>query len=329
MAIAQYFADLRSETASRWNRFWFTPRDPLTLCVLRILVGLVAMWYVGSFSVDLVRLFGPSGLASPEAVELFMGWQNEWSARFSPLFHIQGETGLWLFHGAALLAVAAFTAGLFTRITAVLALGAVLSYINRAPFLIGPLEPVLSCLLLYLCLSPCGEYLSLDRLLPFRKKLPPSGRSEAAPLRYVLANIATRLMQVHISALILMMGLSKLMGESWWNGDAAWWLMAHTETRLVDLTFLHSAVVLVAAWTHAIVAFELCFPLLVWKARLRPLLLVLSVVMWALLALVTAQVGFSAMMIVAGLAFLSPDEMRALLRPFRGAPGMSAALAAR
>jgi hypothetical protein len=45
-------------TAAAWNRFWFTPRDPTLLGLVRIFGGLVALYTVASYSYDLQEFFG-------------------------------------------------------------------------------------------------------------------------------------------------------------------------------------------------------------------------------------------------------------------------------
>src|SRR5262245_61492184 len=42
-----------------WNRFWFTPRDPTTLGLMRILTGLVTFYTFAAYSLDLQALIGP------------------------------------------------------------------------------------------------------------------------------------------------------------------------------------------------------------------------------------------------------------------------------
>src|SRR5436309_499647 len=59
-------------------------------------------------------------------------------------------------HALAVIASLAFAVGFLTRVSGVLTLVAVLAYVHRAPQIAGHLEPVLSFLLLYLCLAPSG-----------------------------------------------------------------------------------------------------------------------------------------------------------------------------
>jgi hypothetical protein len=111
----------------------------------------------------------------------------------------------------------------------------------------------------------------------------------------------------------VMMGLGKLVASDvWWTGDAAWWLAAQPETRLVDLTWLPLYVL--NAWTHLVVVSELSLGLLVWNRLLRPLLLALSTVCWISLALVTGLVPFCLLMLGLNSAFVPASVLRRWLR---------------
>ena len=46
------------ECIRAWNRFWFTPRDPTLLGLVRIFGGLVALYTVVAYSYDLQEFFG-------------------------------------------------------------------------------------------------------------------------------------------------------------------------------------------------------------------------------------------------------------------------------
>ena len=305
--LLSYLADLFSREGSAWNRFWFAPSDPLTLCVLRILAGLAALYYHASYTFDFILWFGPRGLLAGETVQELAG-----DVHPSPLFFTDAEPALWVFHVVGFVVLLSFTAGLLTRVTSILSLLVILSYVHRAPMLTGLFEPVLTMLMFYLCLAPAGAYLSVDSLLG-RRKSSADGPHDAGELHGCLksswATVATRLIQVHLTAFYLVMASNKLMSATWWQGEAVWWLIARTESRLIDLTWLHNAVYFTNGWTHAIVIFEFAFAILIWNRVARPLLLALAVLMWGSLALITGLVGFCAIMLVANLAFVSPAAM--------------------
>jgi len=321
---AGYWGHLFEQLGMRWNRFWFTPADPAPLCGLRLLAGLLSLYYVASFSTDLTRWFAADGLLTTETVRQLTSPETSDSGapasfHWSYLNYAKKPFELWIVHLLGLAVLALFTAGLWTRVTSVLALVVVLSYVHRAPMINGQFEAVLTMMLAYLAIGPSGRLWSVDAWLASRRE-PPAGSLASSEEGSVLANISLSLLQCHLAALYMLMCLTQLggaydgeNGATWWRGEAIWWLLAKSESRLVDLTFLHTATgrYVVAAWTHAIVYGELAFALLIWKPLARPLLLVLAALAWVSLIPVTGLVSYCLAMIVANLAFLDAETWRA------------------
>jgi hypothetical protein len=203
------------------------------------------------------------------------------------------------------LVLLAFTLGWLTRVTSVLSLVVILSYIHRAPFLCGVIELVLTMFVAYLCLAPCGRALSLDAFVSRTQR----------DLTSVWFTIARRLIQVHLVAIYAVMALSKLGGEAgtWWNGEAIWWLAAQPLARDVDLTGLRSVPLLLNLWTYGVLISEFAFVLFVWSPWLRPLVLTASAVSWLSLALATGIPALPLTMLVANLVFVPAKTWRELL----------------
>lgn len=291
---------------SGWDRFWFWPSDAQALSALRWAAGSLAFLYVLSFSFDLITWFGAQGILTDETVQMLRPEAYRWSY----LRSLGESTELWLIHTVGLAIVASFTVGCFTRITGILSLFVVLSYINRAPMLTGPFEPTLSMMLVYLNIGPCGQYWSVDAWRSNRKNSNSSPSAIASPSW--LATVSRRLIQIHLTAFYAMMGLSQLGGQAgaadydatWWRGEAIWWLIARSDSRLIDLTFLHPHNFALNFLTHAIVAFELLFAVLIWKPQAARWLLIASVIVWTLLILLTGWVLFGLAMMAGGLVFL-------------------------
>lgn len=309
--ISQYATDLSTGIGAAWNRFWFTPTDALPLGVLRIGTGLLGLYYLGSHTADLVRWFGPHGLLPVETVREVasgMGRQTIW--RLSYLNYTDVPALLWTLHALGIVMLLAMTLGLLTRVTTVLSLVVVLSYVHRAPMITGQLEPILTMLLCYLCIGPAGRCLSLDRLL-FGGKL---SRRDSSSNTSWLANLSLRLIQVHVVGFYLMMGLTKLAGATWWEGTAVWAIVvAHADSRIVDLTALRRVPYLIDILTHCIVFFEIMFGLFIWNRLARPLLLLVAIPIWLLLAILTSNFALCGAMLIANLAFVPADFWRELL----------------
>ena len=162
-----------------------------------------------------------------------------------------------------------FTLGLWTRVTSVLALFTAISYAHRVPAALFGLDQINIMLTLYLSIGPSGQTLSLDRWLLgggwARTRLPPAPSASA--------NLAQRLIQVHMCVIYLFAGLSKLQGPSWWSGEAMWRAFANLEYQSLDMTWLAWHPWLVNMMTHVSVIWEISFCVLIWKPLWRPIVL--------------------------------------------------------
>ncbi len=321
--MQEYFRELNKRLGEAWNRFWFTPADVLAVCVLRVLAGGAALLYVLSFSQDLTTWFAADGLLPRETVLILNSpaGQTDGSAnvvtglRLSYFYLTDAPAMLWAMHAMGVAIVALFTAGVLSRVMNVLSLIVVLAYVHRAPMIAGHAEPLLAMLLLYLCLAPTGARLSFDRLWKKRRSAKASDVSEADEddTRSWAANLSLRMIQVHLVMFCLMMGLTKLAGQSWWMGEAMWVLIAQSDSHLVDFTWLRGNTFIINAWTHAIVVLELMFPVLIWNRWTRPLVLAAALVVWLPLMMVTGLIGLYVVLIIACCAFLPVSLWRRML----------------
>ncbi len=316
--VIDYFARLARGVGQGWTRFWFTPTDPAAVCAIRLFAGMVIVYLHATLLPDLVPLFGAEGLL-PSADIAPLGGDV-----FSYLNFLSRPAELWTVHLIGLAVLVLFAAGLWTLWTAPLSLVVFLSDVHRAPMITGRAEIVAAMVLLYLCFAPCGRRFCLQRLA--RKQPVPNSLSVGATApgdlapnsgdgdRSTLATIATRLIQVRRCLLVAMMAFSQLAGEAWWSGSGIWWLIARPESRLFDLTWLYKMPRVMDVWSHAVVLFELAFPLLIWIPLARPLMLGLGVAIWSSLALVTGETPFALMMMIASMAFVSPSILRTCCR---------------
>ncbi len=315
-----YLRDLGRDVWAAWDRFAFAPADPTPLGVVRVAAGALAFWTVFVYGLDLRAYLGPDGWMSPMAVrQAFEG--RPWAWSFWTLVPDGLLRPAWVM---CLVVLALFTVGLWSRVTAVLAWAIVVSTARRAPASLYGFDQINSTWLLYLAATGAsGRAVSVDRFLARFKRhrlelarRPKSGQwtpSPGVPEPSVAANLALRLIQCHLVFIYAMAALAKFQGQGWWVGNAFWGIAAAGEFRLFDLTWLAAYPTLIQFCTHAGLALELGYPVLVWVRPIRPLMMALIVLMHAGIGLTLGLTEFSLAMIAGNLAFCDGRWLRSLV----------------
>jgi Vitamin K-dependent gamma-carboxylase len=315
-ATRNYFAELWEG----WDQFWFAPTSPSTLSAIRVLTGAMLLYTHLVWSFDLEGFFGPHGWLPPQLMQEIQLAGNdpdgagpeEAHARWiwSHFDYIQSPKLMWATHLGALAVFFLMTIGLFSRTTAVLGYLLAVSYANRiTPGAFFGLDKINCMLAMYLMLGPCGARYSVDRLWRLRRGAP----SEVPPS--AAANLAIRLIQVHMCIIYLFSGLGKLQGASWWTGDAVWFSVANLEYQTLDVTWIVGHQWLVNLMTHVTVFFELSYPALIWPRLTRPWMLLLAVILHGGIVVVLGMPTFGLVMLIGNLAFVSPQTVRKVFDP--------------
>jgi hypothetical protein len=272
-----------------------------------LFAGLLLLYTHLVWSLDLEGFFGPEGWLPRAAQDAAYGPENR-VLLWSHFYHIQSPMVLWGAHVAALVVFAMFAAGLFTRVTNVLAWLLTVSYANRVmPTALFGLDDINAMLAMYLMIGPSGAYFSLDAWLARRR-----GRGGECSRPSVSANIATRLMQVHMCVIYLFSALGKLMGATWWNGMAMWLAFGNYEYQSIDMTWLAGYPVFLSLLAHVTVAWELSYPALVWPRLTRPIIVALSIPLHLGIGIFLGMMTFGLAMIIGNLAFVSPWVVRSV-----------------
>ncbi len=308
--LRDYFRDLIQTTSANWDRFWFTPADPATIGLLRILVGGMILYTHAVWSLNLNAFFGPHAWLNRDVVGLMQRDGYQWSY----LWLCESPAALWTVHGLALAVCLLFMLGVWTRVTSILTCLITLSYAHRAPEAMYGLDQINGFLSLYLAVAylgiePRGSAYSLDRWMTSRN-LP---RPLPATSPSITANIATRLIQVHMCVLYLFAGLSKLQGEAWWDGTAIWGAFANLEYQSLDMLWLVHQPWLINLMTHVTVVWEITYIALIWGRLTRPIVLALAIPVHLGICCFLGMMTFGSIMLIANLAFVSPALIRGLL----------------
>jgi hypothetical protein len=336
--------------ARGWDRFWFRPANPTTLCLMRVLCGMAVLYVHISYSFDLLSYVGPHAWVDQQTSDFLRQRMTvdlpstDWSdmnastpqeqyqaqAHVKPQFmwsiycHISDPRWDWVFHGLVLGVVAMFMLGLFTRVTSVLTWAASLCYLHRAITNLFGMDTMMNILLLYLMIGDSGACLSLDRVIEkWRARrcglpVPPVRQSAST-------NFAIRLMQIHFCFIYLSSGLSKLMGTSWWSGTALWYTFLNYTFAPMDVPVYMAGLKLLAQYRPLWEAFmtggvlftfwcEIGLPFLVWDKRFRWFMIVCAVLLHTGIGLFMGLVMFSLMMIILVFSFAPPEQVEAFLR---------------
>lgn len=302
--VARYLADLARSLAEGWDAFWFTPADPTPLGLLRVLTGAMLLYTHAVWGLALDDFFGPKAWLDAELVRALQA--DEFAYSF---WWLVPPGWLWPAFAASMVVLALFTIGLWTRATSLLALVVAISFAQRTPAAQFGLDQINVLLTLYLALGPSGRTLSVDRWLARRRGGP--GADRVTPS--VAANVARRLIQVHMCVIYFFAATSKLQGPAWWNGEAMWRAFANLEYQSADMTWLAWCPRLLNLITHVSVLWELSFCVLVWSPRLRPLVLAGAVVLHVGIGACLGMWTFGLIMLVGCASFLPAEAVRQLV----------------
>lgn len=341
-AAATYFRERGREAVAGWDRFWFTPIDPATLGLVRLLAGALLLYTHAIWTLDLEAFFGKNSWTTYEAAESLalrapatedtgsggrsgeaaatnkkdkaarptppFIWSHFW---WIPADKPWARTALWASHVAALVVFALLMLGVCSRVVALVAWLLVISYIHRVRATEFGLDQVNGMLAMYLWIGPCGGAFSLDRVwrrwrAGWQQGWPPVAAS-------VAANIALRLLQLHLCVVYFFSAIGKLQGFYWWNGQALWYVLADPEYRSFDVEWLARWPLLVAVLTAIVVYWELSFCFLIWPRRLRPLVLAVAVPLHLGIAFGMRIAPFGLGMLVACLSFVPAWAVRRVL----------------
>lgn len=365
-AFIRYLNSCRLGIVAGWDRFFFTPTDPLVLGVIRLCVGMILLYIHLTCFDQAPHLIGPDAWVDQEAITRLGSLpeemrdkhplnnrrdpltgqviplsaddefviNQEYIARTNHGFSIWFIDGIWnnpsmvkITYILGVLSVFLFTIGLFTPVMGVLVWIFHISYVQRGVVFWFGMDAMFAFLLLYLMIGPSGRTCSVDRLWArFRAKRTGQEVEPTQPSWW--ANLSIRLIQLHMCVVYLIAGLSKLQGETWWNGSAAWltmntpifsddisgaWLAADPKNR-GEWTWHYVSFF----FTYATLIFEISFPFVIWNKAIRPWFLTGAIGLHAGIALFMGLGGFGAIMLSGCLAFVSPDGLRWFLQCILG-----------
>jgi hypothetical protein len=332
-----------------WTRFWFRPIDPVGLHTVRLLAGLLFLAWLLPLAGHVQDLYGLQGWFDRQAYDELarlpenpmqpLGWSILYPGGYYFPSYLSNPSQLTVIYWVSIAVVALFTLGVWPRLTGVLTWVVVASF-TTSPAISYDGDVLLVILALYLAVG----YLLLHQRTPGQSlaaRLLGStdnlffGRLFGRPRPSIGANLALRLLQVHIAIVVFTSGMHKLQIGDWWSGVALWYpLFPPLQTTVTKIRSsvgdpaLYLFILSVAA--YAALAWQLAFPFFAWRPRWRPLLLGGAVVGWLATALVWHLPILGPAYLIGCLSFVSPTGWHRLLdRATRRLPAQAGATTAR
>ncbi len=250
-------------------------------------------------------------------------------ARGTPIFslwmHVVDPRWMAWVQAGFVLSALLFVLGLGTRVTAALTWIAQLCYLHRDPQVMFGADTMMNILLLYLVIGPSGAALSLDRVIARWWR---GQRTAAPPAPRVSANLAIRMLQIHLCIIYFVAGIAKLNGQAWWNGTALWSVFANFEFAPMHVGLYNDVLrficrdelllqMFVTFGCYFTLVFEIGYAFLIWWPRTRWLYLGMAILLHGTIGLIMGLKTFSMIMLVMNMAFLRPEEVSWMLSWFR------------
>jgi hypothetical protein len=297
-------------------------------------------------------LSGPEGEARKQSIKNWYGNVPDFAyakgyCAFSIWYFVTDPFWMRVVHYIVLALFFMLTIGLGTRVVCVLCWLAALSYVHRHYTAFFGMDTILSFVLLYLMIGPSGATLSVDRLIrryvnawrALRARA--SGRKAGtvaaedlkkaegleldSPEPQVSANLSLRLIQLHICMVYFASGVSKLLGNGWWNGTAVWYTMCNPEFSPVGSELYVSTLrwlcenralweLFVGGSVLATLVFEIGFLFLVWNRFTRWAMILGAVMLHTGIAFFMGLTTFSLMMVAAVFSFTPVEAAQRFLR---------------
>jgi len=305
---------------SAWSRFWFTPIAPTGLDCVRVLSGLLFLFWLLAFLGHQNAFFSVNGwidramlykmISQPDLAPAPIGW--------SILYLTDGsleQTQAVYWGSIGVLAL--FTLGVATRITGVLTWVVVVSFIANpassfeADFLLAILAFYL--MIAYLLTGLWNGNLSMtERILGSNDHLLFRLHHNVQPS--IAANFVLRLMQIHLALIVVTSGLHKLQLADWWAGVALWYpmhppLQVTAESLRREMPNAQLTLFYLSLAQYLVLAWQIGFPLFAWRSGWwRAVLLGGAAIGWLGAVFIYRLPLFGPFVFIGCLSYLRPEE---------------------
>ena len=283
--------------------FLFPVQSDRWLTFLRVGLGLqVLVWTLSLFN-DWSYLFSTTGngFITRDLAEDLVALKSPLVPRLGLLVDLGARLGLrentilfitWI---CLLCAGCGLVVGLASRFCAIICWFLHLSAAKSGDFISYGVDNFMTIGLFYLMLSPLPDRLSLDGRLQ-------KGRLKTSRLM----GFFQRVLQVHLSVIYFFSGLTKCLGDGWWDGSNIWRALTRAPFNIVPPEILVQSKYVLPVLGILICLIEIGYPVFIWLGRTRRFWLSAVIVMHLAIGVTMGMYLFALVMIVLNLAAFGP-----------------------
>ncbi len=273
------------------------------LAVLRIGLGFEVIFYSSSLRNDWNYLLSGTARNLAEAllsVESHFVPRLGWPVALAAQVGLREETVLSLAWICLFASGCGLLVGLACRFSAILAWLFHLCAAKSGGFVSYGVDNFMTIGLFYLMLSPLPDRYSLDWRLRKSRSNDPQ-----------LLGFWRRVLQFHLCLIYFFSGLTKCLGNGWWDGSSVWRALIRPPFNIIDPEIL-------VRWKHLfpvagvfICVLEFGYAFFIWNDKTRKIWLICICAMHVGIGLTMGMYLFAVIMIVLNVAALGPGVIRA------------------
>lgn len=287
------------------------------LAILRLGLGLQVILYSLSLRSDWNHLFGgpDEGVVSRSLTEALLSVESHFVPRLGWFAALGEHIGLgegrvlYVAWTCLLLVGCALLIGAACRLSAILAWFLHLCAAKSGGFLSYGMDNFMTIGLFYLMLSPLPDRYALDwRVRQLRPKEPQ------------FLGFWRRVLQLHLCLIYFFSGLTKCLGNGWWNGSSVWRALIRPPFNMIDPEILVRWKYVFSVAGVFICLLEIGYPFLIWNYKTRKVWLICICAMHIGIGVTMGMYLFALIMIVLNVSAFGPnlicaERVRISLRP--------------
>jgi hypothetical protein len=231
-----------------WIAFFLTPSASGALAFFRIAIALLGLVQGGWLAGSAVLLYGEHGLVQWPISEGIIGGHMPQLAWLKPVVAITGlsaDTWVYILLLVYMAALAGLLAGKLTRVMAAVAWLLHFMFMNTGFMAAYGVETFMHIGLCYCMVMPV---------------------SPGAPVS-AWNTLCIRVLQLHLCIVYVASGIEKAIGIQWWNGDAIWQTLMHSQFSRFDMSWLAQYPWLARLICWGTLLMETGYPFFMWFRR--------------------------------------------------------------